>query len=85
MTQQQKELPPFSETATAITRGWYRHYRGGRYEVLGVARQSETLEELVVYRRDGSDELWVRPVVMWSEVVEFEGRHQQRFVREDFV
>jgi hypothetical protein len=84
MTHQQ-ELPPFSDTARAIVRGWYRHYRGGRYEVLGVARHSETLEELVVYRRDGSDELWVRPVGMWSEVVEYEGRHQERFVREQFV
>lgn len=85
MNQQHKELPPFSETAAAITCGSYRHYRGGRYEVLGVARHSETLEELVVYRRDGSEELWVRPAGMWSEVVEFEGRHQQRFVRENFL
>lgn len=45
----------------------WRHYRGHTYMVVGVARHSETLEWLVVYRRQDNSELWVRPLGMWSE------------------
>lgn len=51
--------------------GLYQHYKGELYEVLGVGKHSETLEELVVYRKyqDDLDKFWVRPISMWSEEV----------------
>jgi hypothetical protein len=55
----------------AVEPGRYVHYKGGEYEVLGVARHSETEEELVVYRAlYGERGLWVRPVAMFAETVE---------------
>ena len=47
----------------------WRHYKGHTYMVVGVARHSESLEWLVVYRRQDNSELWVRPLSMWSEQV----------------
>lgn len=65
---------------TAIRPGRYRHYKGNEYTVLGVARHSETLEELVVYRQEYGDHgLWVRPVAMFLEAVELEGKQVPRF------
>lgn len=62
------------------TPGRYRHYKGGEYVVIGVARHSETEEELVVYRPDyGERGLWVRPLTMFMETVEVEGRRVPRF------
>ena len=66
--------------AEEIRPGRYRHFKGGEYEVIGVARHSETLEELVVYRAlYGERGLWVRPVAMWLETVEWEGKSVRRF------
>jgi hypothetical protein len=63
--------------------GTYRHYKGNLYEVLGVARHSETEEELVVYRAlHGERGLWVRPLMMFSEAVLVDGREVQRFAPE---
>jgi hypothetical protein len=60
--------------------GRYRHYKGQEYFVLGVARHSETEEELVVYRQEYGDRgLWVRPKAMFLETVEVEGRSVPRF------
>ena len=60
--------------------GRYRHYKGNEYTVLGVARHSETLEEMVVYRAlYGEGGLWVRPAAMWTETVERDGVSYQRF------
>jgi hypothetical protein len=65
---------------TEIRPGRYRHYKGNDYTVLGVARHSETLEELVVYRQEyGERGLWVRPAAMFAESVEVEGRVVPRF------
>ena len=62
--------------------GIYRHFRGRRYGVLGLARHSETLEEMVVYRAlYGEGELWVRPLAMFEETVEVDGRRVARFER----
>jgi len=67
-----------------IQPGRYRHYKGNEYTVLGVARHSETLEELVVYRQEyGERGLWVRPAAMFAETVEIEGRAVPRFQRID--
>lgn len=60
--------------------GKYRHFKGNEYEVIGVARNSETLEETVVYRAlYGDKELWVRPAAMWNETVERDGKTFKRF------
>lgn len=51
--------------------GKYRHFKGGEYELLGIASHSETLEPMVVYRAlYGEQGLWVRPAHMWTEYVE---------------
>lgn len=64
----------------SIKPGRYRHFKGKEYEVLGVARHSETEEELVVYRvLYGDFGLWVRPVSMWNEAVERDGKTFRRF------
>lgn len=64
----------------SIKPGRYRHFKGKEYEVLGVARHSETEEELVVYRALYGDlGLWVRPVSMWNETVERDGKTFRRF------
>ncbi|MES2087623.1 MAG: DUF1653 domain-containing protein [Patescibacteria group bacterium] len=63
-----------------IKQGTYEHYKGKRYEVIGVATHSESLEELVVYRAlYGEGELWVRPVGMFLEKVEHNGKEVPRF------
>lgn len=64
--------------------GQYKHYEGKYYEVLGLARHSETLEELVVYEalyrsEFGEDALWVRPRKMFFEQVTIDGRKKPRF------
>lgn len=70
------ELP----SPTPIRTGRYRHHTGNDYEVLSVARHSETLEELVVYRKlYGDGGLWVRPRQMFEESVEVDGRRGPRF------
>ena len=64
----------------SIKPGRYRHFKGKEYEVLGVARHSETEEELVVYRAlYGVFGLWVRPVSMWNVTVERDGKTFRRF------
>ena len=64
-----------------IKPGRYRHFKGNEYEVIGTARHSETLEELVVYRAlYGDGGLWVRPAAMWTETVEQDGYRGPRFV-----
>ncbi|MCP4169208.1 MAG: DUF1653 domain-containing protein [Fuerstiella sp.] len=60
--------------------GRYRHYKGRDYVVIGVARHSETDEELVVYRPDyGDRRLWVRPLKMFMDTVESNGQQVSRF------
>lgn len=63
-----------------IKTGRYRHFKGNEYEVIGTARHSETMEEMVVYRAlYGEYGLWVRPASMWNEMVERDGKVYQRF------
>ena len=65
---------------STVKPGRYRHFKGKEYEVLGVARHSETEEELVVYRAlYGDFGLWVRPVSMWNETVDRDGKTFRRF------
>jgi hypothetical protein len=63
-----------------IPPGRYRHYKGNEYTVLGVARHSETQEELIVYRQEYGDHgLWVRPKKMFMETVTVDGKEVPRF------
>lgn len=63
-----------------IKPGRYRHFKGNEYEVIGLARHSETQEEMVVYRAlYGDFGLWVRPARMWNETVEHDGKTFRRF------
>ena len=63
-----------------ITPGRYRHFKGGEYQVVALARHSETMEELVVYQAlYGEGGLWVRPASMWNETVDRDGYHGPRF------
>lgn len=69
----------------SIKIGKYKHYKGNLYQVIGLARHSETLEELVVYQalydsKDfGKNAIWVRPISMFTENVEFNGKSVPRF------
>jgi hypothetical protein len=68
---------------TIIDPGIYRHFKGNRYEVIGIAKHSETLEEMVVYKAlYGDGGLWIRPVAMWEEFVEVSGKTVRRFEKE---
>ncbi len=65
---------------TSLPNGRYRHYKGKEYEVIGIARHSETEEELVVYRTlYGNFDLWVRPLAMFTETVVVDGVDVPRF------
>jgi len=63
-----------------LTPGIYRHFKGNLYELVGIAKHSETLEPMVVYRAlYGEGGLWVRPAHMWSEQVDRDDYHGPRF------
>jgi hypothetical protein len=62
--------------------GLYKHYKGGIYEVIGIARHSETLEQLVVYKatyQQEGENLWLRPISMFNEKINVDGREVNRF------
>lgn len=60
--------------------GRYRHFKGNEYEVLCIAKHSETQEEMVVYKAlYGDGGVWVRPACMWNETVERDGKTFPRF------
>jgi hypothetical protein len=72
------------ESEREVKPGKWRHFKGGEYEVLGVARHSETGEELVVYKalyetEFGKESLWVRPKKMFLETIERDGKKMKRF------
>lgn len=69
------ELQPIS-----VRRGKYRHFKGGEYQVIGIAKDSETLEEMVVYQAlYDNNSLWVRPKKMFEEIIEQDGKKLRRF------
>ena len=80
MTDATSVLPALPDTPL----GRYRHYKGGEYEVIGVARHSETQEPLVVYRPlYNASGWWVRPHAMFFERVTIDGVTRPRFRRDD--
>ena len=63
-----------------IKTGKYRHFKGKEYQVIGIAKHSETLELMVVYQAlYGERGIWVRPAGMWNETVERDGQRYRRF------
>ncbi|HYE60131.1 MAG TPA: DUF1653 domain-containing protein [Candidatus Kapabacteria bacterium] len=67
-----------------IVPGTYRHYKGKEYEVIGIAKHSETLEDLVVYKplyEQSLADLWVRPLAMFQETVLVDGKEISRFTK----
>jgi len=65
---------------TEIKTGKYRHYKGKEYRVIGIAKHSETLQELVVYKAlYGDGELWARPKEMFLEKILIDGKEVFRF------
>lgn len=70
----------YDEAKKTILPGKYRHFKGNEYEVLEIARHSETLEPIVVYRAlYGEGGVWVRPAEMWFETIERDGKKFNRF------
>jgi hypothetical protein len=64
----------YDEAVNAIPAGKYRHYKGNEYEVIGIARHSETLEPMVIYKAlYGDGGVWARPAQMWNETVDDKG------------
>ena len=68
-----------------IKRGKYRHFKGGEYEVVGIARHSESLEVMVIYKplyelKKDELETWVRPIEMFFDTKEHQGKTVERFV-----
>lgn len=64
--------------------GLYTHYKGNSYEVIGIAKHSETLEEMVVYKatyQAEGENLWVRPKKNFEETIEVEGKLVKRFAK----
>ena len=76
----------YEEAVQAIQPGRYRHFKGNVYEVIGVARHSETEEPMVVYRAlYGEGGLWVRPADMWNETVKRGEKTYKRFYHMDRI
>jgi hypothetical protein len=69
-----------SKKAGSVKHGFYEHYKKLKYKVLGVAIHSETLEEMVIYKAMYGDKLtWVRPLKMFLEKIELDGKKVPRF------
>ena len=65
---------------SSIPLGVYLHYKGNKYEVVGFAKHSETLEDMVIYKAlYGDGGTWVRPLSMWENLIETDGKSVKRF------
>lgn len=77
-----EKIMTYEEAVKTIRPGRYRHFKGNEYEVIGIARHSETEEPMVVYRAlYGEGCLWIRPADMWNETIERDGHIYRRFCR----
>ncbi len=72
-------LKKFGEKTVSLKLGIYQHFKGGKYEVLGVVKHSETSEEMVLYKHLDDGTLWVRPKSMFLETVQKQGKKIPRF------
>lgn len=79
-----QNVPIYSpEAQSIVVGGRYRHYKGGNYKVLMLARMEATLKEVVIYRSDETGHSWVRPVTGFLETVDCNGQRLSRFQRLD--
>ena len=79
-------LPTYEEAVESIPLGRYRHFKGNDYEVIAIARHSETEETMVVYQALYGDRgVWCRPASMWNDTVERDGKSYKRFYRLDRI
>ena len=70
----------FEEAVNTIPPGRYRHFKGGEYEFICIAKNSETMEDLVIYRElFGEHKVWARPASMFYQFVEVNGKLVPRF------
>ncbi len=75
----------YEKAKETIALGRYRHFKGKEYEMIEIARHSETKEPMVVYKALYSDDtygdeaVWIRPAVMWNKMIERDGKKFQRF------
>ena len=83
LTKEEHNLPKYSQLAQSLKiDSRYEHYSGKQYRLIGIARHTETLEELVVYQAlYGDMNIWVRPLKMFCEEVEIGGQMLPRFKR----
>lgn len=68
-------------SSVTVSPGIYQHYKGGLYRVIGVAHHSESRDQLVLYQSLADNQLWARPLRMFTESVFLNGRYQLRFER----
>lgn len=59
----------FNTPQKIIIGGIYKHYKGNIYKIIGIAKHSETCEDMVVYQSQKDGQIWVRPILMWNEYV----------------
>ncbi len=83
-TQKKKKSITLSKEARQLNPGAYQHFKGDIMEVVGVALHSETLEEFVVYAHTtgahaGEKHFWIRPLAMFAEIIERDGKKMPRF------
>ena len=79
-TQERETLRAFDSVFLMIRLGKYRHFKGGEYEVIAIAKHSETQEDFVVYRAlYGEGLTWIRPASMWEETITRDGKTFARF------
>ena len=62
-----------------IKKGIYKHFKGNLYEVLFIAKNSETEEDMIVYQNVEKGDIWIRPKSMWNEEVLVDGKRVLRF------
>jgi cyclomaltodextrinase / maltogenic alpha-amylase / neopullulanase len=77
MEEQKKQEVILSTEAKKLSLGKYQHYKGHIYDVIGIAKHSETLEELVIYKDESN--IWARPLKMFLETIEINGKKVPRF------
>jgi len=61
--------------------GKYLHFKGNEYEVLYIAKNSETQELMVVYKSIKDNSIWIRPASMWNDIVEYNNKKVKRFTK----
>lgn len=62
---------------------YYRHFKGNKYKIIGFAKHSETCEDMVIYESLKTNDIWVRPLSMWNEIVDDKGTLRFTLMKEE--